>query len=1426
MNAKKCTNACGRHAACKQSIFSGENGGCYLFKLPTVEVNDFSEAYNSSYCGPAKDKELMMTMLHQAYKGYVAQDAPPTPGGGVVRRLQEAGAEMNDKLYWQIAHVPNSKHGVMKDQGAAEVRVIPGNKSCFTSPGFVYMVACMTSKPVYMKQSQRTFNVRPPPFNDRCLAVGGICGASCGSDNQVSSDAKKICGAQAGRRLQGSLYQVSKIPRETLVEPLTPRRSATAASFASRMFFHLFIFFIGISYVATLLSKFPGNFTDFYPMHTWDEIRTHGYVLEKFGCAASCGCSAGENKMTILRNWIGKISARPVFDDRAFPTFARWVDIFVDEGHREGARILWAAWTDFLDTDPPPDFIDDWAANLQNMNWDQAATRSPFDLVWKDGGKSDRHILPVHQNQAQHFTKTPGEDAPDGGIELAPDCLAKLKDLYDVFKVLPDNLKMDTTLSCKDDCVLTRGVKMSVMEEEETGSSAYTINFSKDWRKDLDAKVKERCEQRQAQSKDQYQKGLAVTDREGKAVDLFGGKQPADVPEQRFPLHLREPPTRQDRQVILIYVARARPEGDSAGVDKTRTLDKFLWACLRPRAVRRNSGGSSSANEKTPLLKSDRAWSSVTGSVVRNVVEGVLDRQAERFGSTLENKDAAAPSGRGPSLTALHKSYFKTYNKYRTVDSDWEMARYCYGQVVGQGRDVDGDEVLILDNPSPALLELISDMHGDNSDIKSNPGLGLVSSHNVEEQSTMCGISSMSVHSYAAKPTLEFRFSGNKSMSAEFQNEFRKQVAEHLGDKSLDVKSLKFQDRRDGSEMIVEVSGPGRLVELIRSHKITSIQVQGIYGRMFDNHPTVIVKRDLLSPYMGVRGKSGGLNYAVDLLQMREGFIGTGEAADTTPDRMLFGIFDARHQPHPDFWRKVLPKFMNNTEFGYTYEVNDAVTLVQAPQSFALVAIEEDILDVLNGMTFNIMNVIRNRCGGVTSCGTNAVWQIDAKEFSRSGPDDDKKEYFDSRTKIEDTASTHMLFCKGKRSVYVQETVSTGIAKLNSDYLCAMQRWAEGAVQLFWIQLFKDKTKRLIFFGIFVLCFLGMVFCTLYGPWSKDIIGYNVICDVEGAPTMLIPNGNAHGFCMSLYNIFSTFEWHTNDKIMFQMAIHDYMRLVDFALTWLLAVTTMAGITVILAYLGHMPKIVRTFIMMENISYWLTSCSIFFWTSLTLFMIVGGDPPLMFNVTHFMMFVLCMNIANHGMINEYKSLGGCDETSIWRAQQSYTLAAPLYVLAIIRGTASAWGIIWHRLDKSFWTSADHGQEIVVGVTLWVTFIWVSFVGCLIYFLSMEGEMWLMGQNDYVRLQCQLGALCMLGLLAMTVWEPFLSLWGINTLINKTANDRENRPCAAWICSLLVWWRGKAWIMRYVIDFGMPLLVFSGVLGGGVDMKKIVTSIPG
>jgi hypothetical protein len=1491
VDPKECSARCRDRIECAQSIFSTGNSGCYLFKMATVQVVEFSEIYNSSYCSDREALHLLMTMLHKAYGSAPLKTPAPTPAPNApgspaglpamdaqspLRRRLFAAADgdnigmadttadtgstllyedigaIEPKFFWQIAHVPNLTMGVFKDEGSASVRVIPRNRSCFTTPGFVYMVACMTAKPVYM--NGRGGDLDPPPFNDRCLAVGGLCGATCGSSQEPDMEAASHCPIGPGvgkRRLgisSGNPYQSAQIPRDDLVQTIEPKRSATSPNFAARAFFHLFVFFVMISYIATILSKFPGNFTDFYPMHTWDEIKTHGYLLEKFGCAVSCGCSAFEGKMIVFRNWVGKIAARPHFDDTAFPTFGRWVDVFTDEGHREGARIMWVAWTDFLDTNPPVEFLEEWSENLRELTWEQVSTRSPFDLSWSDGGVF-RQVLPVVVEQASHFRQVSahhssssalgdvvcdGDVAFDGGVKLQQDSLVKLLDLYNVFKALPDNLKMEPALPQKDDCILTRELALGISEDAgQKAMGCFLIPWSRNWEEDMRKKIQERAQQL-GSTKSEYEKSVLVTDKNGCLVLLFDRRESLDASpdESLFPLHFREPPARRDRKVIMVYCARAKPETDRKGIEKTRSLDKYLWACLRPTAVRSRllsrfqhiKKAAAGEDEKNPLLRdmgspredtSDTTWSSSVSSMgladFGSTVEGVVERQRKIFLASLSERQISTSKKNIGS--ALHRQYAEGYLKYRRVDSDWEAARCCYGEIVGEDIDEEGEEVLILDNPSPALLELVSDAQSEAASrglSRASPGMGLVSVEQVHEKHTWLGSSTVSRINYAQTPNLEFVFTNINTLVdssfKDFEWEFRSLLRSNLAEQTKDFDKLQLQHRERAFDLIVLVKGPGKLLEIIRSLSLTNIEVLNYRGRMTDDHPTVIVKKNLLMPYNGVRGKGGGLNFTVDLLQFREGFLGSGERQDPTPERMLFGIFDARHQPHPSFWKHVLPKFMKKKEIGFSYEVNNEIIMVQAPQSFATLITENDVLDVMNGMSFNIMNVIRNRCGGVTSCGTNAVWQVNAEEFSRRDPDSVMNEYFDSRTKIEDTASTHIHFCKGKRSVYVHEKVCTGVAKVNADYLGAVQRWAEGAVQLFWIQLFVDRTRKLVVFSFAVLVFMGFIYTLLYGPWTKELIGYNLFCDVSGEPTLFL--GLDSSFCTNCYDLFSTFLGHTIDKIIFQMAEADYMKLIDVAISWFVICCFMAFGTMILAWRGAMPQLVRVFIMYENITYFWTSCSMFFWMALTLFMITGMTPPLMFNVTHFMMFILCINVTQHCMIDYYKSMGGCNELSIWRSQQSYTISAPLYIMAIIQGTTAAWGIAWRRLDKSFWNANDHGVDVIRGVTIWVTFIWSSFIFCIIYTVTIYSN----GGSDYIARNCQLGGLFMLMLLAVTVWEPFLTVWGLDKSIDNMSADKE-RGCARAVARFFVWWRSRAWIIRYILDFGMPLVIISGMTGG-------------
>jgi hypothetical protein len=352
----------------------------------------------------------------------------------------------------------------------------------------------------------------------------------------------------------------------------------------------------------------------------------------------------------------------------------------------------------------------------------------------------------------------------------------------------------------------------------------------------------------------------------------------------------------------------------------------------------------------------------------------------------------------------------------------------------------------------------------------------------------------------------------------------------------------------------------------------------------------------------------------------------------------------------------------------------------------------------------------------------------------------------------------------------------------------------------------------LVVFSCVLVLWIGFIYYMLYGSWTKELIGVNLFCDAGGEWTLFW--GSSYSLCTNLYELFSSFLGHTIDKVLFQMAEEDYMRLIDISITWLFICLFLATLTIVLAWKGRMPHIVRIFIMFENITYFWTSCSMFFWFALTLFMITGMDPPLRVNVTHFMLFILTMNITQHSMINHYKSLGECDEISIWRSHQSYTISTPLYIMAILQGTKAAWGIAWNSLDKSFWTASDHGQEVIRGVTVWITLIWISFFFCAGYTIIMYWH----GVPDNIAQNCQLGGLFMLMLLAITVWEPFLTVWGLDKYIDAWSKEATRIEVRA-LAHLSIWWRGKAWVIRYILDFGLPLLILSGATGG-VSMLTI------
>ena len=110
-----------------------------------------------------------------------------------------------------------------------------------------------------------------------------------------------------------------------------------------------------------------------------------------------------------------------------------------------------------------------------------------------------------------------------------------------------------------------------------------------------------------------------------------------------------------------------------------------------------------------------------------------------------------------------------------------------------------------------------------------------------------------------------------------------------------------------------------------------------------------------VTPLVPCRGKAGGMNYAMDILD--EHLVknnahlkaGNGNSGRGT---MLFAVFDCRHMGQQGFWDAVIPHFFkyekNENIFQNKLAINDANSFVQMPQTFAGLTLEEDFFDMRN----------------------------------------------------------------------------------------------------------------------------------------------------------------------------------------------------------------------------------------------------------------------------------------------------------------------------------------------------------------------------------------------------------------------------------------------------------------------------------------------
>ena len=107
----------------------------------------------------------------------------------------------------------------------------------------------------------------------------------------------------------------------------------------------------------------------------------------------------------------------------------------------------------------------------------------------------------------------------------------------------------------------------------------------------------------------------------------------------------------------------------------------------------------------------------------------------------------------------------------------------------------------------------------------------------------------------------------------------------------------------------------------------------------------------ILAPLLRCRGKAGGMNFAVKVLEEREHERAASDPMNQQlPSLTLFAIFDCRHMVTPGFWEQTILHFFRNTN-GAVKRL-ESVMYCQVPQNFVGIELATDYLDMQNEYLF------------------------------------------------------------------------------------------------------------------------------------------------------------------------------------------------------------------------------------------------------------------------------------------------------------------------------------------------------------------------------------------------------------------------------------------------------------------------------------------
>lgn len=344
------------------------------------------------------EEQRFMESLEDLPPPNLYHPVPEADGG-----MQGAVAEEEQRRLAKVRVPPKTASGALIDDFMNDDIANAELGCCLGSPGQMWMVACVMRNWPGTKQGQQ---VRGPPFDDRCVALSGVCGTTCGSmiqspDKQcVNVDAHTGVGTIPQRYLVadycGSADDDENCGKgvdavdDDYAEHIKEQKDAEDAYFRlfawetsdsgnenwwayvtiikDKPFWHWsFMCMMFMAYTSMVLAYIPGigrcgsSRARLPILHT---LNSQGAIRDGVECV-SFSISASEHKLWVLRNLVGKI-ASSFYHPQALLT-----DFFMDETARSGAYALWDALSRLVDKDESCEvdmvgFMKAWAARLRD----------------------------------------------------------------------------------------------------------------------------------------------------------------------------------------------------------------------------------------------------------------------------------------------------------------------------------------------------------------------------------------------------------------------------------------------------------------------------------------------------------------------------------------------------------------------------------------------------------------------------------------------------------------------------------------------------------------------------------------------------------------------------------------------------------------------------------------------------------------------------------------------------------------------------------------------------------------------------------------------------------------------------------------------------------------------------------------------------